>query len=104
MVDKKEDIGPYSIGSPKWNGLAKLMEECAEVIQIGAKLIGSNGDVQHWEGGVPLDQRLEKEIGDVYAAARFMIGKNSLSLVNITVTANTKKARFETWDKERRCG
>jgi NTP pyrophosphatase (non-canonical NTP hydrolase) len=59
----------YKITSQDLPGLAKLAEECSEVAQAAAKIIG---------GCDTPDQlmRLEEEMGDVYAAMRFFIDNN----------------------------
>lgn len=69
--------GPYSIGSSKWPGLSKLIEECGEVLQVAGKLIASNGNTAHWDGS-DLAERLTEELGDLQAAIGFVVGHNPL--------------------------
>lgn len=61
---------PYSIGSPLMPGLAKLVEEMAELSEVLAKFMGNGGDPEYF-GRFNLDDRLEEEIADVEAALRF---------------------------------
>jgi hypothetical protein len=47
----KKGSGDFTITpGAMWPGLAKLMEECAETVQVGAKLVGSSGSPDHWDG------------------------------------------------------
>lgn len=97
----------YSIGSDHWNGLSKIIEEVAELqvelnrLQIFlGKLIGSNGDPNHWSGD--LRKALMEEIPDVQAAIRFFINKNFCASEQFMIYDRfiEKVRRFETWDKE----
>jgi NTP pyrophosphatase (non-canonical NTP hydrolase) len=80
MTDKN---GPYGIGTETWPGLAKLMEECGEVIQVLAKLVAA-GSLDHtWTetDGTPrgwgdLSGALHEELGDLQAALNFFITLN----------------------------
>jgi hypothetical protein len=82
----------YRITSQEFPGLAKLAEECSEVSQSAAKIIGgcdSPDQLAH----------LEEEMGDVYAALRFFIDNNpSISWARIAASANEKSIR---WDAKR---
>jgi NTP pyrophosphatase (non-canonical NTP hydrolase) len=89
--------GDYSIGSRKWPGLAKLMEECGEAVQAGAKLIAANGADVHWQNDLSLTGQLEDEIADVTAAIVFLTENNPLDTDRITTRANRKLKLFRTW-------
>lgn len=89
--------GDYSIGSAKWPGLAKLMEECGEVIQVGAKIIAANGEDIHWQNDLSLTGQLEDEIADVTAAIVFITENNPLDTDRITARANRKLKIFREW-------
>lgn len=67
--------GSFSIGSPTWPGLGKLVEETGELTQVLGKLIGTAGDTKHWEGS-DLKFRLLGEMGDVLAAIDFISEEN----------------------------
>jgi len=58
--------GDYSIGSDKLNGLSKVIEECGEVVQVAAKIIGNNGSYVYWDEP-DLKKLLIEELGDVIA-------------------------------------
>lgn len=82
----------YGITSKERPGLAKLAEECSEVAQSAAKIIG---------GCDSADQlaHLEEEMGDAYAALRFFIDNNpDISWNRIANRANEKSIR---WDAKR---
>lgn len=88
--------GPYSIGSDRWPGLAKLAEECGEVIQVIGKIIAANGESAHWDGS-DLRERLEDEIADMRAAAAFLIEYSGLDRDRVISRATDKQAMFEHW-------
>jgi NTP pyrophosphatase (non-canonical NTP hydrolase) len=79
----------YRITSQDLPGLAKLAEECSEVSQAAAKIIGgcdTPGQLMH----------LEEEIGDVYAAIRFFTDNNpGISWSRIAERANEKSIRWD---------
>lgn len=96
--------GDYSIGSRKWPGLAKVMEECGEVIQIAGKIIAADGRDLHWDMTAdadapwsPLASRLTDEIADTTAAILFLIETNQLNADRINLRANAKLAQFRKW-------
>lgn len=94
--------GDYSIGSAKWPGLAKVMEECGEVIQVAGKLIAAGGRNTHWDQAAsgsptPLTGRLEDEIADTHAALLFLIETNRLDADRISERANRKLKMFRGW-------
>lgn len=66
----------FFIGAQKWSGVSKLMEECGEVLQACGKLIATRGEVKHWDGGPPLDERLIDEMADLFAAIKFVVHHN----------------------------
>jgi NTP pyrophosphatase (non-canonical NTP hydrolase) len=96
--------GPYSIGSDIWPGLAKLAEECGEVVQVIGKLIALGGAdpndfYRHWDGSNPV-QRLIEEMGDVRAAMIFVCEQNGLSKALVHERADVKLALFRQWQSE----
>jgi NTP pyrophosphatase (non-canonical NTP hydrolase) len=80
----------YKITSQDLPGLAKLAEECSEVSQSAAKIIGgcdTPGQLMH----------LEDEMGDVYAALRFFIDNNpGISWGRVLERAQEKGIRWDT--------
>ncbi len=90
------------------NGLVKLSEECAEVIQVAQKMI-AYPQLQLSEGilssglhpdGTCLRDRLEEELGDVYAAIWFITEKLRPNEAVIQKRAAHKLALFRQWDSE----
>lgn len=54
------------------NGLAKLIEECGELLQVAGKKLAYYHTNVHPDGEGPLDVRLADEIADVMAACAFV--------------------------------
>jgi NTP pyrophosphatase (non-canonical NTP hydrolase) len=86
----------FSIGSKRWPGISKLIEECGEVIQVAGKLMGARGSIAHFDGS-NLKERLEDEIGDALAACRFVVKRCGLDLARVMSRCETKLALFEHW-------
>lgn len=68
--------------------IAKLLEECAEVVQICGKAIRFGYESEH-NGRTCLD-RLEEELGDVLLSMRMMAENGDISLPNTTMRKETK--------------
>lgn len=80
-------------------GLAKLIEECGEVIQVAGKILAlPAGTTEHWDGGPPLNQRLENELADLCAAISFVTWTRALNTIRISERADVKLALFNEWD------
>lgn len=90
----------YTIGASQWNGLSKLVEEAGEVIQVAGKIMGTDGDDEHWDGS-KLPARLVDELGDLDAAIRFVLEKNKDRLPRDRFRAQSrlKLAKFRAWHK-----
>ena len=85
---------PYTIGSDRWPGLSKLIEEAGEVIQVGGKLLGSGGSAD-------LRVMLVEEIGDLYAALDFFVDKNLRpDRKAIESRRERKQLAFQRWHRE----
>lgn len=95
---------PYCIGSDEWNGASKVMEEMNELGEVFAKLIGSEGNYNHWTGD--LREKLVEEIADVQAAIEFFLNKDTnLTHDQKRRLINRKEMKFRTflrWDEETR--
>lgn len=76
-----KNSGDFSLGSKVWPGTSKLIEEMGELQQVLGKLLGTAGQVEHWDGS-NLRKRLVEEIADVLAALELF------SLVNLTDVEN----------------
>lgn len=87
------------IMSMSHKGLAKLIEECGEVIQVGGKVLQVGSiDSKHWSG--VLRTMMEDEIADLQAAIEYVIEQNSLNKIKIGVRRARKLKKFKSWDKE----
>jgi hypothetical protein len=62
----------FGVGTDRWPGIAKLAEECGEVVQVIGKLMMTGGGSKHWDGLSPLHERLSDEMGDALAAILFV--------------------------------
>lgn len=91
--------GPYSIGSSTWNGLTKVVEEAGEVVQVGAKIMGNNGERIHFDGS-DLNARMVEELGDLKAAIQFFIENNDFDPAEIEARADKKMALFNQWNSD----
>lgn len=92
--------GPYAIGSNNWPGLAKLAEECGELVQVIGKLIAMGGaeNYDHWDG-THLRERLTEEMGDVRAAMIFVCETNDIPKENVHARADRKLVLFRQWHR-----
>lgn len=91
-------IGDFSIGSKIWPGTSKLIEECGEILQVLGKLIGSSGEIMHWDG-TDLREKLVEELADVGAALAFFMQRNMTpeEIRRINARVKEKYATFERW-------
>jgi NTP pyrophosphatase (non-canonical NTP hydrolase) len=96
-----DNEGPFSIGQDLWPGIAKLAEECGEVIQVIGKLIATGGRTDHWSG-LDLRVALEDEIADLRAAIAFVAAHNeTLNVDRINGRVFRKTELFEEWHRRR---
>lgn len=75
--------GPYGIGTTTWPGLAKVVEECGELLQVLAKIMATGGLDHSWEqedgstlGWGDLTDALHEELGDLQGAINFFTTVN----------------------------
>ena len=103
-----DNNGPYGIGTTTWPGLAKVLEECGEVIQVLSKLV-AKGDLDHtWEqpdgtsrGWGDLTQALHEELGDLLAALGFFCEANpEIDRERVNRRMLDKQATFRSWHGE----
>lgn len=105
MVDSTET---YSIASPTWPGLAKLLEECGEVIQVLSKLMVAPNLDHTWvqpdgssRGWGDLTDALHEELGDLHAALDFFIFQNDeIDFYRVQDRTNEKYRLFCEWHRE----
>jgi hypothetical protein len=71
-----QTYAPFVIGEGVvWPGLAKLAEECGELLQVIGKIIAYPAGI-HPDGGPLLALRITDELADVYAAIQFVVTAN----------------------------
>lgn len=90
-------MSSFAFGDEQWPGIAKLVEECGEVIQVAGKLMMTHGNPAHWSGD--LRPMLVDELGDLLAAIGF-VAKWSLSEEEETALnrrCEEKWIKFEAW-------
>ena len=63
---------PFQFACPRWPGLAKLAEECGEVVQVIGKIIGTAGTMRFRDGQTIDRSRLVEEVGDLKAIIGFV--------------------------------
>jgi hypothetical protein len=103
----------FAFSDKKWPGVAKLVEECGEaveilgpallvaalgkIIQTQGKLMMIDGTTDHWSGD--LRTALVEEIADVEAAITFVkennLSKKEIATIRRRVASKLKK--FEKW-------
>jgi NTP pyrophosphatase (non-canonical NTP hydrolase) len=97
--DSATGSGDFAFGSTIWPGMAKLIEECGEVVQVGGKLMQRGGRTEHWSGD--LLKMLTEEIADVIAAATIVIELNAqLDTTAIAERITTKLDTFRGWHRD----
>jgi len=90
---------PFQFASPCWPGLAKLTEECGEVVQVCAKVIGTGGAMVLRDGQMIERSRVIDELADLMAALHFVVNLN-LSPGEFCYYEDRMYAKvrlFETW-------
>jgi NTP pyrophosphatase (non-canonical NTP hydrolase) len=81
-------------------GLSKLLEELGELSQIAAKKLAYMDVDEHPDGKGSMKTRMEEEIGDVIAAATFVVFKFGLDQDAIDERATIKIELYEKWDAD----
>lgn len=83
-----------------FNGLVKLSEECAELVQIATKKIAFMDTDDHPDGVGSMKARMEDEMGDVLAAITFCIFTFGLNAERIQQRTERKLAIFMAWHND----
>ena len=81
------------------NGLAKLAEECGELLQVVGKVL-AYGSGPHPDGTPSLAERLENEIADVTAAIELVAETHALDTQAISQRVDRKLALFREWQQD----
>lgn len=96
----KEDAAappsPAQSGVEQWRGIAKLIEEQGEVLQLLGKLIAYPVG-EHPDGQGNLKDRLHDELADLQAAAEYFIQENNFNEIRIGVRSYSKFRQFKKW-------
>ena len=79
------------------NGLAKLLEELGELAQVAAKRLAYFHTSTHPDGAGDLNDRMQKEMGDVSAACAFVVQQFGLDGEAIASRAALKLHLFQQW-------
>lgn len=81
------------------NGLAKLIEECGELMQVAGKKLAYFHTDEHPDGQGSLKARLGEEIADVMAACDLVRAHllDTETNRNIDIRRESKFARFQMW-------
>lgn len=93
-------MSQYAIASKHWPGLAKLIEECGEVVQAAAKIIGTNGTMVYDDQAAVDEYALLDEIGDVLAAIEFFAKRNGVPMPYVHGRMQMKLRQFNKWYEE----
>jgi NTP pyrophosphatase (non-canonical NTP hydrolase) len=80
-------------------GLAKLIEECGELVQVAGKKLACYSDNAHWDGS-DLKERMEDEMGDVKAAIAFVTERLGMSTNRISAREFKKLCLFREWEAD----
>lgn len=90
----------FAFGDPQWPGIAKLTEECGEVMQVIGKLMMTHGSPAHWSGN--LRTMLLEEVADVEAAIVFFNRHNLTDPERRAMARRVteKVHKFELWHED----
>lgn len=67
----------YTMQNRNWPGMAKVIEEAGEVLQLCGKIMSIRGATTYFKGE-DLRNELQDEIGDLLASLNFLIDENKL--------------------------
>lgn len=96
------DAPIFSQASDTWPGLAKLSEECGEVVQVIGKFVqsGATGFYQDGSATADLPAMLSDEMADLYAALDFVYRRCPVDREAISARRTRKLRLFEEWAEE----
>lgn len=91
----------FAIGADVWPGLAKVVEEAGELLQVAGKIIALGGETNYFDG-TDLRSRLTNELADLEAAISYLLGSNleELDLDELASRSEAKFELFERWHRE----
>jgi len=98
-VTPSNGSGDFAFGSAVWPGISKVVEECAEVIQVAGKLMQRGGRTDHWSGD--LLKMMIEELGDCQAAIDMLIELNDrVDAAAVEERRRDKRRTFRRWHQE----
>jgi NTP pyrophosphatase (non-canonical NTP hydrolase) len=83
------------------NGMAKLVEECGELLQVVGKVLAYGLGDHPDDNPKLLKQRLEEESADVLAAISFVMDTHDMSQDVVTSRSEVKYDRFTEWHNDK---
>jgi NTP pyrophosphatase (non-canonical NTP hydrolase) len=86
----------FGFSSKVYPGLAKLVEETGELVHVLSRVIATDGGPFDFDGNLH-QHKVQNEIADVFAAARFFIEENGLESDYINKRAEEKLILFRGW-------
>jgi hypothetical protein len=105
-VDHVEWPPRFQFASRVWPGLAKLVEECGEVIQVCGKIVGTAGTMRFRGEQVVERFRLVNELADLDAVIGFIYSHALTPDERLTMLHrhDAKRELFERWRTAETCG
>lgn len=92
----ERDPPDYNFGSPVWPGLAKVIEECGEVLQIAGQIVAFPAG--NHPSGVDIVARMNNEIADLAAAIQFLVAENgTIDTTGFVLRRDAKLRLFQGW-------
>lgn len=93
---------PYGFTDPNWPGLGKVMEECGELTQVCAKIIGADGQTIYPWTGRDYGKDLVEELGDVMAIVNWFVARcPNVDTEAVLRRCQEKMEKYDKWAKER---
>lgn len=89
----------FQFASEVWPGLAKLLEECGEIVQVAGKIIGTAGTMRFQDGQTVDRLRFVEELADLEAILTFVVWHDltDAEIIALTVRSDDKRRLFERW-------
>jgi NTP pyrophosphatase (non-canonical NTP hydrolase) len=86
----------FGLSSKVYPGLAKLIEETGELAHVLSRVIATDGGPFDFDGNLH-QHKVQNEIADVFAAAKFFVEENGLNDGYINKRAGEKLILFRGW-------
>jgi NTP pyrophosphatase (non-canonical NTP hydrolase) len=95
---------PYSVGSDNLPGLAKVVEEAGELLQVAGKILAVGGTKIYYDG-LELRKAVKEEMADVIASISFFVetaGFTPEEQEEILNRATQKRILFREWQESQK--